>query len=89
MTKNAFLPSNSFCKKTIKKRIYFSTFPKNQNRKKNPKMKKSQMKKSQMKKSKMKKSKMKKSKMKLSTFLFVDKPSYAIYQPTACSGLCE
>ena len=34
-----------------------------------------------MKKTKMKKSKMKKSKIKLSTFLFVDKPSYAIYQP--------
>ena len=35
--KNAFLPSSPFCK-TIAKRIYFSTFQKNQNRK-NPKMK--------------------------------------------------
>ena len=38
MTKNAFLPSNPFCK-TIAKRIYFSTFSKKNQNRKNPKMK--------------------------------------------------
>ena len=74
-----------FVKKTIEKRIYFSTFQKKS------KSNKIQKWKSKMKKSKMKKSKMKKSKIKLSTFLFVDKPSpelkWLFKQPLKTRGM--